>query len=228
MKNKHELIISVISLLIGGFIAYLILQNHILDTASQKSKIKDINTQSGIIIEAQTGSFNNNGKIDTVQLQLLSKYNESSSPKKNAKLVVIEDGKKISTKDVTLENNFGKLELIYLFDHSNQQILLTTGVGAHSVNGFFYQLKNSTLTPICPDDNQGDKKQGLSCFFFSDSPSIYAEDLDGDGVSEIIASGHPYYDWQSSDQIYKWDGLTYKTVIGNQYEKLLAIVKAKK
>lgn len=191
--------------MLGFFVGYSLKS---ITVTSQKSKIKDINIQSGTIIEAQTGSFNSNGKIDTVQLQLLFKYNGSS----NARLVVLEDGKEISSKDVTLENNFGKLELVQLFDNTNQQILFTAGVGPHSMNGFFYQLKDNMLTPICPDDNKEDKQRGLDCFFFSDAPSIYAKDLDGDGVSEIVASGHSYYDWKSSDQIYKWDGLIYKLV----------------
>jgi len=226
MRNKRELIIAFASLLIGVVVTYLFLHSYI-STASQNSKIKDITTQGGTIIAAQTGSFNGNGKIDTIQLQLLSKFNETVSPKKNARLVLIEDGKEISTKDVTLENNIGYLELVSLFNNRVQQILFTTGVGAHSMDGFFYQLKNVTLSPICPDDNQGNKEQGLDCFFSSDAPSIYAKDLDGDGISEIIVSGHSYYNSQTSDTIYKWNGSIYKTVTGAQYDKLLTIVKGK-
>lgn len=205
MEYFKKIILYLFLLIIGFSVGYSLKSTTV---TSQKSKIKDINTRSGTIIEAQTGSFNKNGKIDTVQLQLLFKYNGLS----NARLVVLEDGKEISSKDVTLENNLGKLELVHLFNDSNQQILFTAGAGAHSMNGFFYQLKDSTLIPICPDDNKEDKQRGLDCFFFSDAPSIYAKDLDGDGVSEIIASGHSYYDWKSSDQIYKWDGLMYKLV----------------
>lgn len=221
MKNKREFIIAFVSLLVGVIVTYFFLQNRISNTVIQKSKIKDINTQNGIIIEARTGSFNSNGKIDTIQLKLLSKYDGSG----NAKLVLIEDGKEISTKNVTLENDFGNLELVNLFDYSHQQILFTEYVGAHSMNGFFYQVRNGELTPICPDQSEGPN----SCYFFSDGPSIYAKDLDGDGVKEIISDNFTYYgDPQANPTIYKWNGSIYKTVTGTQYDKFLAILKAKK
>lgn len=229
MVNKRELIISAISLLVGVFITSFILQNYFSNTTIEKSKIGDVNKDIGTIIAAQSGSFNGNGKLNTVQLQLLSKFDQTASPKKNARLVLIENGKQISTKDVTLETNIGYLELVNLFDHSHQQILFTTGVGPHSMYGFLYQLKNGTLSPICPDDSKTDIKQGIDCYFFSDAPSIYAEDLNGDGISEIISGNFTYHgDPQANPTIYKWNGSIYETVLGTQYDKFLAILKSKK
>ena len=223
MKNKREIIVSVVSLLFGGLITYFILQNYISNSISQKSKIENIKTRSGTIIEAQTGSFNGNGKIGTVQLKLLSKYDGTN----NAKLILIEDGREIFTKDVTLENNFGKLELVNLFGDDDQQILLTTGVGAHSLLGYFYQLTDNKLISLCPEDGQGadnniDKKN--DCAFFSDGAEIFSKDLNGDGVSEIIESGR---DPENPTKIFKWDGALYKKVVGAEYDKMSLVLQQK-
>jgi hypothetical protein len=59
--------------------------------------------------------------------------------------IVIGDGKEISTRNVTLENDFGNLELVNLFYYSHQQILFTKVVGAHGVNAFLYKLKIKSL-----------------------------------------------------------------------------------
>lgn len=223
MKNKRRLIIAFV-LLVGAITVYLFLQNHILNIASQKYRIKDTSLQSGTIIEAQTASLNGNGRVDTVQLQLLSKYNGSN----NAKLVLIEDGKEIFTKDVALEFNFGKLELVNLFGDINQQILLTTGVGGHSLLGYFYQLVDNKLVPLCPEDGQGADQninKKADCAFFSDGTTIYSRDLDSDGIAEIIEGGREYLDSENPIKIYKWDGAVYRKVVGATYDKMLVTLE---
>lgn len=219
MKNKRKLIITLILLLVLLLIPSFLLKRSSKTSVTPQSK----NTQEPILLSMQTADFAGDGSLETAELWAGDNLYHAKPL-----LLVVKDKRIIITKVVSLEFNHGELAVTNLFSNNKRQILFTTGVGAHSVLGYFYQLTDNKLIPLCPEDAQNtdqkiDKK--ADCAFFSDGATICPEDLDGDGIEEIVELGHKYYDSETPTSIYKWSGSNFSKLIGDKYTTYLAKLK---